>query len=269
METALEPRTGTLPPERPGAPPVLDVVLPVLDEAHVLEKSVELLHDHLLLHMPHPWRITIADNASTDGTLDVALGLAGRLDRIRVLHIDRRGRGLALKTAWSSSDAQVLAYTDVDLSTDLGALVPLVAPLIAGTAEVAIGSRLAPGSAVERGARRELISRSYNLLLRKLFAVHFSDAQCGFKAVRSDAAAILIPAIDDDAWFFDTELLLLAEHNALRMHEVPVRWVEDPDSRVRILRTAIADLRGMARMARRFVVGDGRVAARAQRAGAG
>src|SRR5262245_104741 len=148
---------------------------------------------------------------------------------------------------------------DVDLSTDLDALLPLVAPLVSGHSDVAIGSRLAPGSSVARGPKRELISRAYNLILRTVLATRVRDAQCGFKAIRTDVARRLLPAVEDDGWFFDTELLMLAEHNGLRIHEVPVDWVDDPDSRVHVTQTAIDDLRGTARMARRFVVGKGRL----------
>jgi putative flippase GtrA len=242
-----------------GPTPVLDLVVPVYNEAHVLAASVRRLHDHLRTTMPYPWRITIADNASTDGTAEVARQVGLELDRIRVIQLDRKGRGLALRTAWSASDATVLAYTDVDLSTDLDALLPLVAPLVSGHSDVAIGSRLARGASVARGPRRELLSRGYNTILRVLFAVRFTDAQCGFKAIRADAARVLLPEVADDAWFFDTELLLLADRNELRIHEVAVDWVDDPDSRVDVARTAFDDLRGVARMAMRFLRGRGRI----------
>lgn len=243
-------------PRGSGAP-VVDVVVPVLDEAHVLARSIRTLHHQLSTAFPFTWRITIADNGSTDGTAEVAGELAAELGRIRVLHLDRRGRGLALRTAWTSSDATVLAYMDVDLSTGLDALLPLVAPLVSGHSDVAIGSRFAAGSSVARGPRREAMSRAYNLILRTAFATRFRDAQCGFKAVRADVAAALLPQIGDDAWFFDTELLLLAEHNGLRVHEVAVDWTDDPDSRVDVVRTALDDLRGVARMALRFASGAG------------
>jgi putative flippase GtrA len=239
--------------------PVVDVTVPVLDEERVLETSIHRLHRFLRTEMPFPWRITIVDNGSTDRTRAIAATLADRLDGVRVLHLDRRGRGLALRTAWTASDADVVAYMDVDLSTGLDALLPLVAPLVSGHSDLAIGSRLAAGASVARGPKRELISRAYNLLLRTTFATRFHDAQCGFKAVRTDVAAALLPEIADDKWFFDTELLLLAEHNGLRIHEVPVDWIDDPDSRVDIVQTATDDLRGIARMAWRFARGRGRI----------
>src|SRR6185503_9457236 len=179
---------------------------------------------------PLSWRITIVDNASTDATWATAGALAATVPGVRAIHLDRTGRGLALRSAWLASDARIVAYMDVDLSTDLGALLPLVAPLVSGHSDVAIGSRLARGSRVVRGAKREFISRSYNLILRGTLSARFTDAQCGFKAIRSDVAERLLPMVEDTGWFFDTEMLVLAERAGLRIHEVPVDWVDDPDS---------------------------------------
>jgi glycosyltransferase involved in cell wall biosynthesis len=241
------------------AGPVVDIVVPVFDEERALEPGVRRLHSYLTSDFPFSWRVTIVDNASTDGTWVQAQRLAHELAGVQAIHLDRKGRGLALRSAWSASDADVVAYMDVDLSTDLDALLPLVAPLVSGHSDVAIGSRLAPGSHVARHPKRELISRSYNLILRTVLATRVRDAQCGFKAVRGSVARRLLPAIEDDGWFFDTELLLLAERNGLRIHEVPVDWVDDTDSRVRVVSTAIGDLRGAARMAVGFARGRGRI----------
>ncbi|SBT39552.1 dolichyl-phosphate beta-glucosyltransferase [Micromonospora auratinigra] len=241
---------------RPATPTaVLDVVVPVHNEETDLGPCVRRLHAHLTAHFPYPFRITIADNASVDGTLAVAEALAGQLPGVGVLHLDAKGRGRALRAAWSASTAPVLAYMDVDLSTDLAALLPLVAPLISGHSDLAIGTRLARTSRVVRGAKREVISRGYNLLLRGTLAVRFSDAQCGFKAIRADVAAGLLPLVQDTGWFFDTELLVLAQRAGLRIHEVPVDWVDDPDSRVDIVATALADLRGIWRLGRALLTG--------------
>ncbi|MFG3687273.1 glycosyltransferase [Micromonospora sp. NPDC047740] len=241
---------------RPTAPTaVLDVVVPVYNEETDLGPCVRRLHAHLSTHFPYPFRITVADNASADGTLAVAETLAAELPGVSVLHLDAKGRGRALRAAWSASPAPVLAYLDVDLSTDLAALLPLVAPLISGHSDLAIGTRLARTSRVVRGAKREVISRGYNLLLRGTLAARFSDAQCGFKAIRADVAARLLPLVQDTGWFFDTELLVLAQRAGLRIHEVPVDWVDDPDSRVDIVATALADLRGIGRLGRALVTG--------------
>ncbi|MFJ4785026.1 glycosyltransferase [Streptomyces sp. NPDC088794] len=235
--------------------PVLDVVVPVFNEQKDLERSVRRLHAHLRETFPYPFRITVADNASTDETPRIAARLAAELAELEWLRLDEKGRGRALHAAWSGSRAPVLAYVDVDLSTDLAALLPLVAPLISGHSDIAIGTRLARGSRVVRGPKREAISRCYNALLRSTLAVGFSDAQCGFKAVRRDVAERLLPLVKDSGWFFDTELLVIAERAGLRIHEVPVDWVDDPDSRVDILSTALADLRGIARIGRELARG--------------
>ncbi|MET8838161.1 bifunctional glycosyltransferase family 2/GtrA family protein [Micromonospora sp. NPDC004540] len=254
MTFTSEPRAAVQ--ARPTAPTaVLDVVVPVYNEEADLGPCVRRLHAHLTAHFPYPFRITVADNASVDGTLAVAEALAAELPEVGVLHLDAKGRGRALRAAWSASPAPVLAYMDVDLSTDLAALLPLVAPLISGHSDLAIGTRLARTSRVVRGARREVISRGYNLLLRGTLAVRFSDAQCGFKAIRADVAAGLLPLVQDTGWFFDTELLVLAQRAGLRIHEVPVDWVDDPDSRVDIVATALADLRGIGRLGRALVTG--------------
>jgi glycosyltransferase involved in cell wall biosynthesis len=226
----------------------LDIVVPVHNEAHVVENSVRRLHRHLATWPS--WQITIAENGSTDGTLAVARQLAAELPGVRVVEVGTAGRGLALRTAWSSSPASILAYTDVDLSTGLDALCELVSVLRAGRAEIAIGSRLAPESQIVRGLKRELISRCYNALLHRVLGTSFRDAQCGFKAIRSDVAAELLPCVRDDGWFFDTELLVLAARRQHRIHEVAVDWVDDTDSRVRLVSTAWRDLRGVARLRR-------------------
>ncbi len=233
----------------------LDVVVPVYNEERDLERCVRRLHRHLADNIPYPSRITVADNASTDGTLAVANQLAAEFDDVRVVHLDEKGRGRALRTVWSASDAEVVAYMDVDLSTDLGALLPLVAPLVSGHSDVAIGSRLARSSRVVRGPKREVISRCYNLILRGALRARFSDAQCGFKAMRTDVARELLPLVEDTGWFFDTELLVLAERVGLRIHEVPVDWVDDPDSTVDIVATAVADLKGVVRVGRALATG--------------
>jgi putative flippase GtrA len=229
--------------------------VPVFNEQGDLERSVRRLHAHLRETFPYPFRITVADNASTDETPLIAAKLAAELPEAQWLRLAEKGRGRALHAAWSRSRAPVLAYLDVDLSTDLAALLPLVAPLISGHSDIAIGTRLARGSRVVRGPRREVISRCYNALLRSTLAVGFSDAQCGFKAVRRDVAERLLPLVQDSEWFFDTELLVIAERAGLRIHEVPVDWVDDPDSRVDLLATALADLRGIARIGRALARG--------------
>ncbi|MDQ8044341.1 MAG: glycosyltransferase family 2 protein, partial [Patulibacter sp.] len=213
--------------DQEGAP-VLDVVVPVYNEEDALRSCVERLHAHLSESLPFAFRITVADNASTDSTMAIATQLSEELSDVRVVHLDEKGRGRALRHVWAASDASVLAYMDVDLSTDLAAVLPLIAPLVSGHSDLAIGTRLHRGSRVTRGFKREVISRSYNVILRRTLSARFSDAQCGFKAIRGDVAAALLPHVEDNGWFFDTELLVLAERSGLRIHEVPVDWIDDP-----------------------------------------
>ncbi|HEY6890279.1 MAG TPA: bifunctional glycosyltransferase family 2/GtrA family protein [Solirubrobacter sp.] len=231
-----------------AAAPDVEIVVPVYNEAAGLEQSVRRLHRFLSDGFPFSWRIVIADNASNDATPDIARRLAITLPSVRHLRLEQKGRGRALRAAWSASPAKVVTYMDVDLSTDLRGLLPLVAPLMSGHSDLAIGTRLAYSSRVVRGPKRELISRGYNRILHMALRAKFTDAQCGFKAVRRDVLDGLIGDVVDEGWFFDTELLVLAQRRGLRIHEVPVDWVDDPDSRVDIVHTALTDLRGVARL---------------------
>jgi glycosyltransferase involved in cell wall biosynthesis len=228
--------------------PWVDVVIPVYNEEHVLAASVRRLHAFLSEHLPYRWRIVIANNASTDATLGVAQVLARDLPRVSYVHLDQKGRGRALRTAWLRSDADVLTYMDVDLSTDLSAFPPLVEAIANEGYDLATGSRLAGGADTSRSLKREAISRTYNLLIKAVMWTRFSDAQCGFKAISRAAACELVPLVRDNEWFFDTELLVLAEKKGFRIKDIPVRWVEDPDTRVRLGKTIRADLRGLWRL---------------------
>lgn len=256
---------------QPAPAATVDIVVPVHNEADGLAGSVRRLVAHLPEAVPYPARITIADNASTDGTWEVAQRLARDVAGVRAVRLEAKGRGRALHHVWSTSDAPVLAYMDADLSTDLAALGPLLAPLVAGHSDVAIGTRHAPAASVARGPKREVLSRGYNLLLRAVLGARFSDAQCGFKAIRADAGELLLPHVEDTGWFFDTELLVLAERAGLRIHEVPVDWVDDAESSVDVVATAVADLRGVWRVLTglvtgRIPVGDMRAAVARRRA---
>jgi putative flippase GtrA len=240
--------------EMVGPVPMLEVVIPVYNEELALPIAITRVTE-ALDRLPWSWQLTIADNASTDGTETVARRLVAQHPRVRLVSLPDKGRGRALKQVWLNSIAPVLVYMDVDLSTDLNALMPLVAPLLSGHSDMAIGSRLHRNSRVVRGPRRELVSRSYNVLLRSTLQAGFTDAQCGFKAIRREVAAELLPLVEDDTWFFDTELLVLAERAGLRIHEVPVDWIDDPDSRVDVVRTALDDLRGIRRLGWSLVTG--------------
>ena len=227
----------------------VDVVIPVLNEEHSLGRCIETLGSFLRDNLPHDWRIVVADNGSTDATLAVATGFAeSRPDEVGVIHLDERGRGRALKRAWRESTADVVSYMDVDLSTGLDAFPPLVAAIVDKGCHLAWGSRLSRESQTERSFKREFISQTYNRIIRLSMATHFRDAQCGFKAMSRAAADVLLPHIQDNGWFFDTELLIIAEKRGFRWKEVPVAWEEDPDTRVKVVKTALDDLRGLARL---------------------
>jgi putative flippase GtrA len=229
-------------------PRCVEIVVPVYNEERTLDDSVRRLRSYLDQSFPFTTVVTVVDNGSTDGTSIVAARLVAELKGVRAVRLVGKGRGRALRAVWSTSTAQVVAYMDVDLSTSLDALLPLVAPLLSGHSDVAIGTRLAHGAHVVRGPKRELISRFYNILLKTCLRNGFSDAQCGFKAARTDVAKQLLPHVEDNEWFFDTEFLVLAERGGFRIHEVPVDWVDDRDSKVDIMRTARDDLRGLARL---------------------
>ncbi len=232
----------------------VEIVVPVYNEQRSLRPSILALHGYTQT-MPWTSRIVIADNASTDDTELIGRALADELPGVEYMRLEQKGRGRALRLAWSQANARVVAYMDVDLSTDLAALPVLVAPLLSGHSDVAIGTRLSASSRVTRGGKREFISRSYNRLLRWTLRSRFSDAQCGFKAVRADRVPVLMEHVHDQEWFFDTELLVVAERNGMRIHEVPVDWVDDPDSRVDIMATALADVRGIWRLSKDIASG--------------
>ena len=228
--------------------PLVDVVLPVYNEEHDLPRSVETLLDYLGRRLPYPWRITVADNGSTDATPAIADSLARTHSQVRVVHLTEKGRGRALKRAWLESDAAILVYMDIDLSTDLACLLPLVDAVHREGFHVAVGSRLARGAQVDRALKREFISRCYVLVIRAFFQTRFTDAQCGFKAISRGAAQALLPHVRDNGWFFDTELLVTAEKRGFRIADIPVVWRDDPDTRVAILSTAWRDLKGLLRL---------------------
>ena len=227
----------------------VDIVIPVLNEEYSLPRCLERLMEFLQNNLKYDWRITIADNGSTDRTFEIANKYQqASPERIGVIHLTQRGRGRALKKAWMESDAQVVSYMDVDLSTDLESFPTLIEAIVDEKNQIAWGSRLSMESMTKRSFKRELISRSYNILIRMIMRTHFKDAQCGFKALSCHTARAIIPKIKDNEWFFDTELLIVAEKNGLKGKEIPVGWTEDPDSRVKVFRTALQDIKGLMRL---------------------
>lgn len=227
---------------------LVEVVIPVYDEEAQLEGSISTLVAFLQTTLKNPWKVTIADNASRDRTPEVGRKLASQLPGVDYLRLERKGRGYALRQAWGQSQAEMVSYMDVDLSTNLSAFPTLIDAILSGKYQVAIGSRLVKGAQVTRQWKREIISRGYNLLIKLMFLNKFSDAQCGFKALTRQAALELLPLVQNNDWFFDTELLLRAEERGYRIFEVAVEWIEDLDSRVDLWPTIVEDVKGLMRV---------------------
>ncbi len=225
----------------------IEIVIPVYNEEKDLPRSIEILTRFLRENLDYPWRVTIADNGSTDSTLSVGEMLSNQYPGVSCVHVPQKGRGRALRQIWTESTADIVTYMDVDLSTDLVHFPQMVKAVEEGS-NIAIGSRLARGARVKRSLKREFISRCYSTMIRAMFFTPFRDAQCGFKAVDRATAQALLPLIKDGNWFFDTELLVIAARWGFRIKEIPVRWEDDPDSRVKILRTAWEDIKGLLRL---------------------
>ena len=226
----------------------VDVVIPVLNEAHVLGKSVGIVRDFLRNNLTYHWKVVIVDNGSTDGTFEVAQTLAKKFRDVMFVHLKEKGRGRALREAWQTSTADIVLYTDVDLSTELAALPKLVSALVQEGYDIANGSRLARGSKTKRCFKREITSRAYNFFIKCILFTKFTDAQCGFKAVTRKVVDKVVPQVKDQSWFFDTELLVLAEKQGYKIKDIPVAWIEDDDSRVKIIPTAWEDIKGVFRL---------------------
>ena len=235
--------------EAPASLPTVDVVIPCLNEVKVIRDSVEKTLACFDANPQYQWRVIVADNGSSDGTSDVVRQMEREDPRVKALVLAIRGRGLALKEAWTTSTADVVSYMDADLSTDLVHLPKLIEMVVGGKCEVAIGTRLARGSKTKRSLKREITSRSYVAMIRATFPrLKITDAQCGFKALSRRAVNEIVPLIENRMWFFDTEMLILAQRKGLKIRELPVHWVEDPDTKVKIMKTAMEDIRGLARM---------------------
>jgi glycosyltransferase involved in cell wall biosynthesis len=232
------------------------VTIPVYNEERALPVSIPALHRFLSEHMSaYDWSIEIADNASIDKTPEVSRELVNGFDRVQYRRLEQKGRGRALKQSWTGSDADICSYMDVDLSTNLESYPPMIEALAHGGFDIGTGSRLMRGANTERSFKRELISRSYNIMIKALFFTRFSDAQCGFKAVTRHIIDTLLPVVEDNVWFFDSELLIIGEKCGYRIFDVPVKWIEDLDTRVKIVRTATDDIKGLLRVKRRFLAG--------------
>jgi glycosyltransferase involved in cell wall biosynthesis len=228
--------------------PEVNITIPVYNEENAIVNCIEVLREFLQNNVNFKWTIVIADNASTDATLNVARELAQKYPDVTYCHIDLKGRGRALRKVWLESTADIVSYMDVDLSTGLTAFPPLIASISSGKYDIAIGSRLMRGSHVKRSAKREITSRGYNLMIKSMFFSRFHDAQCGFKAVSRKAVQEIVPLIQNQKWFFDTELLIIGERKGYRIKEIPVEWTEDLGTTVNITNTVVEDVKGLVRL---------------------
>lgn len=227
---------------------MVNVTLPVLNEEGCLKQNVSKISKFLLSCNWPGSEIVIADNGSSDSTSHIGLQLAKNLPNVKYLRLNERGRGRALKAAWSASGAQVVTYMDIDLSTKLEHLPEIVNPILSGKVDFVTGSRLLIDSRIQRSLRREILSQGYSILVQTVGKVRMKDYQCGFKACSKSAVVSLLPKIKNNNWFFDTELLLKAHWNGFKVLETPIEWMEDPDSRVKIIPTVVENLKELRRL---------------------
>jgi glycosyltransferase involved in cell wall biosynthesis len=228
----------------------VEITIPVYNEEKELEKHIAILYGFCDKNLKsYDWHITIADNASTDKTSLIASALQKKFPQVSNFRLEQKGRGRAVKKAWIQSGRDLCVYMDLDLSTDLIHLPKLLSALQNGY-DIAIGSRLARGAKVEgRTFMRELTSRALNFFfIQFFFHTHFTDAQCGFKGITKKAASDLIPKVEDNGWFFDGELLIIAEKRGYKIYEEPVHWVDNPGSTVRLISTISGDIKTMVRL---------------------
>ena len=225
----------------------VDITIPVYNEEEVLPRTIKALTEFLEDNLPNPWQVTIADNASTDSTQSVSEMLCREYPGVNYLRIPEKGRGRALRIAWLDSQADIVSYMDADLSTDLSHFPQLIQALESGS-HIAVGSRLSKESKVSRGFKREFISRAYNRLINIMFFTGLPDAQCGFKALTRATAEAIIPNIENNNWFFDTELLVIGAKRGFKIASVPVKWDDDPTSTVHVINTAKEDINGLLRL---------------------
>jgi len=230
-----------------GGRPTALVVLPVYNEEKVLRKSIQTLIAFLRDNDKYNWKIVIADNNSKDSTGAIARVLESENPAVKYLYIPRKGRGIALRTAWEQTDCDFVSYMDIDLSTGLDALVRAM-DMLSGGADIVVGNRLAEDSKTTRCFKREFISQSYNIVIKMALGTHFHDAHCGFKTGRREIVQKILPFIDDNEWFFDTEFLFYGEKLGHKIMEIPVTWIEDMDTKAKIFKDAYDDLRGLYRL---------------------
>jgi len=224
---------------------MINITIPVYNEEKRMGDNVLKLYHYIKSSLKYPFEIIIADNGSTDNTPAIAKQLSYKYPEIKLLHIEQKGKGIAINTSWSRSKADILSFMDVDLSADLKHFQQLIDAILKDGYDITIGSRLITHKKVKRSLKREIISRCYSFLLKLAFFVKFHDAPCGFKAIKKEAADRLLPLINDAGWFFDSKLLIIGEKLGFKIKEIPIEWIDDPGSKVNIPGTAYEYLKAI------------------------
>ncbi|MFH0875070.1 MAG: glycosyltransferase [archaeon] len=212
----------------------IDIVLPVYNEEELLEYNTLKLHTHLSsFFKDYNWKIIIAENGSNDQTFRIAKKLCKKYSNISCFHLKTKGRGFALRNAWTDSKADIVCYMDIDLSTDLSHLKDLISS-VGAKYTAATGSRLSNLSKVSRPIYRSFLSKSYNFLVRLILKTKIMDLGCGFKAAKRELIVPLFKSVKSNDWFFDAELFLLIEKKEYSIKQIPVKWMHGAKSKVKL-----------------------------------
>jgi glycosyltransferase involved in cell wall biosynthesis len=228
----------------------IEITIPILNEEFRLEQGVTEAVEFLENSGIDNYSIVLADNGSTDNTEQIAQSLTKRFPTVKAIKVSKRGVGLALKQSWGSSEADFIGYMDVDLATDLNHILEAYRILQGEEVDVVNGSRLLPNSQVKnRSIIRGITSHGFNYLLKALLKVNISDGMCGFKFLKKTSYdKILKSGLENNEWFFCTELLVKAEWMGMNIHEIPVKWEDDSDSRVELFKTITKYLKEIKRL---------------------
>lgn len=214
--------------------PEVSVVLPAYNESELIVDSVEKVRN-VLLELGWTFEIIIAENGSTDGSDIISKMLSEEYEEVKHLHTEK-GRGNALRAAFKKAEGDVIMYMDMDLSTDLRYIEVIVNSILDGY-DVVTGSRLLPESVVVgRISKREITSRAYNFLVRLILGSKLMDHQCGFKAYNKESLRVIIDDVKDNDWSFDTEILVKSQKKGFKVTEIPVYWVDNTDTSVKLLK---------------------------------
>lgn len=236
---------------------LVEFCLPIYNEEKIIEKNVlKIVNFCKEKNLPFNWRVIIVNNGSKDNSLAISQKLSADNKQIGYTTILEPGRGQALKKYWLTSNADVVAYMDADLAVSLNNIIDLINPFVNNEADLVIGSRMMPGATIKRSFIRELISQSCNILYRLIIGNNISDTQCGFKAIKTEVFKKIAPYIEDNKWFFDTEIISFTHHLGYKIKEVPVNWEEnrydERKSKVNLLKDSFIHLKNLLRLKKRL-----------------